>query len=537
VNRTRVAAAPRATRVQVSPLKGMPTSPSPEARPFDREVPVPSDRDALTYALEQSEQRFQLLVRRVNVGVYRASEEGRLVQVNPALVRMLGYSCETELLGLHVKELFADPIEADRFRQRLPRGIVDRVSSRWRRKDGANLTVRLSVREVRDLNAKSSYYDGIVDDVTDRLRQQELLRRTERMACLGATLAGVAHELNNPLAAILGFAQLLLKKDVDAEARLALETIDHEAGRAGRIVRDLLTLVRKREAERRVRINLNDIVGYIVGTRRYALETHGIACDLLLDAQLPAIVGDRTQLEQVLLNLLNNAEQAIRSARDEGGRVRIRTRTEGPNAVLEIEDDGPGVPSDSRERIWDPFWTTKGLVAGTGLGLTVVRDILAGHGGDIRVENVNGARGVQGARFVIRLPGVCGPVSPLEDFAESAARALDVLVVDPDAQSSGFLTAFLGSRGHAAVAAQDLEYATRLANHLTFDAVICDASVAGGGPVLEQFRTKPGCASARFIITAGDPESTAKLRVPLPPSTALVMRPYDLEELRVLLED
>ena len=515
----------------------MATFPSPEARSYDREIPIASDREALTYALEQSEERFQLLVRRVNVGVYRASEEGRLVEVNPALVRMLGYACESELLGLQLRDLFADPLEADRFRQRLPRGIIDRVSSRWKRKDGTCLTVRLSVREVRDLSAKASFYDGIVDDITDRLRQQELLRRTERMACLGATLAGVAHELNNPLAAILGFAQLLMKKDVDAEARLALETIDHEAGRAGRIVRDLLTLVRKREAERRVRISLNEIVDYIVGTRRYALETHGIACVSDLDPQLPVVVGDRTQLEQVVLNLLNNAEQAIRSAHDDGGTVRIRTRGEGPNAVLELEDDGPGVPNEARERIWDPFWTTKGLAAGTGLGLTVVRDIVAGHGGDIRVENVVGTPGTQGARFVVRLPGVCGPVSPLDDFAESAVRALDVLVVDPDGQSSGFLTAFLGSRGHAAVAAHDIEYATRLANHLTFDAVICDASVAAGGPGLEQFRSTPGCASARFIITAGDPESTAKLRVPLPPATALVMRPYDLEELRVLLED
>lgn len=515
----------------------MATSPSSEARPYEREIPVASDRESLTYALEQSEQRFQLLVRRVSVGVYRASEEGRLVEVNPALVRMLGYPCESELLGLHLRDLFADPVEADRFRQRLPRGIVDRVSSRWKRKDGTCLTVRLSVREIRDLNSKSSFYDGIVDDVTDRLRQQEMLRRTERMACLGATLAGVAHELNNPLAAILGFAQLLMKKEVDPESRLALETIDHEAGRAGRIVRDLLTLVRKREAERRVRVNLNEIVAYIVGTRRYALETHGITCVLDLESQLPVIVGDRTQLEQVILNLLNNAEQAIRSANEEGGSVRVRTRTEGPNAVFEIEDDGPGVPNEARERIWDPFWTTKGLVAGTGLGLTVVRDIVAGHGGDIRVENISGPRGAQGARFVVRLPGVCGPVSPLEDFAEAAARALDVLVVDPDVQSSGFLTAFLGSRGHATVAAHELEYATRLASHLAFDAVICDASFAAGGPALDQFRAAPGCASARFIITAGDPESTAKLRVPLPPATALVMRPYDLEELRVLLED
>jgi len=512
----------------------MPTSPPPEARPYDREIPIASDRETLTRALERSEERFQLLVRRVQVGVFRAASDGQLLEVNPAIVRMLGYACENEVLGLQMqRDLFADPADADRFRQKLARAPIDRLSTRWKRKDGTCLTVRLSIREVHD--GKALFYDGIADDVTDRLRQQELLRRTERMACLGATLAGVAHELNNPLAAILGFAQLLMKKGVDAEARLALETIDHEAARAGRIVRDLLTLVRKREAERRVRISLNEIVGYIVGTRRYALETHGIACLSTADPQLPAVVGDRTQLEQVVLNLLNNAEQAIRSTREDGGRVQIRTRTDGPNAVLEIEDDGAGIPDEARERIWDPFWTTKGFAAGTGLGLTVVRDIVASHGGDIRVENVVGSQGPSGARFVVRLPAACGSALPTEDLSESAARAIDVLVIDPDGQNSAFLTAFLGSRGHAALAAQDLEYAARLANHLSFDAVICDASVAG--PVLEQIRPTAGCAAARFIITAGDPESTAKLRLPLPPSTALVMRPYDLEELRVLLED
>jgi PAS domain S-box-containing protein len=509
-----------------------------ESRPYDREIPIGSDRDALTHALAQSEERFQRLVHRVHVGVFRASADGQLLEANPALVRMLGYACESDLLGLQLqRDLFADAAEGERFCQKLTRAPINRVSTRWKRRDGTSVTVRVSVREIRDEDSKVSFYDGIVDDVTDRLRQQELLRRTERMACLGATLAGVAHELNNPLAAILGFAQLLMKKDVDAEARLALETIDHEASRAGRIVRDLLTLVRKRDTERRVRISLNEIVGYIVGTRRYALETHGIACISCADPQLPVVVGDRTQLEQVVLNLLNNAEQAVRSTREVGGHVQIRTLADGANAVLEIEDDGPGIPDDARERIWDPFWTTKGFASGTGLGLTVVRDIVAGHGGDIRVETVVGPDGQTGARFVVRLPGVCGQASPADEFTEAAVRALDVLVVDPDAQSSGFLTAFLGSRGHAALAAPDLEYATRLANHLSFDAVVCDASATSGGSALEAFRSSAGCAAARFIITAGDPESTAKLRLPLPPATALVMRPYDLEELRILLED
>lgn len=509
---------------------------------YDREVTLPPEKEELSHALAQSEERFQRLVRRLSVAVFRASADGRVVEANAALARMLGFGHDSEVRGLDLaRDVFADPLECERVRLRVARGPIDRVSARWKRKDGSRLTVRLSLRALHDEHGRVAFYDGLADDVTDRLRQQELLRRTERMACLGATLAGVAHELNNPLAAILGFAQLLLRKNMDAEARLALETIDHEAARAGKIVRELLTLARKREAERRGRVNLNEVVTYIVGTRRYALETHGIACETLLDPHAPPVVGDRTQLEQVVLNLLNNAEQAIRMAREEGGRVQIRTRAEGASAVLEIEDDGPGVPDETRERIWDAFWTTKGAGAGTGLGLTVVRDIIAGHGGEITIAPATRRddRSVEdGACFVIRLPGLYSSDSlPADSLAETATHALDILVIDPDAQSAGFLTAFLSSRGHAALAAHSIEYAMHLADHLTFDAVICDSRLAQGNAVLDALRSAAGCVDARFIIAAGDAESTARLAFPLPASMTLVMRPYDLEELRLLLED
>jgi PAS domain S-box-containing protein len=516
----------------------MPPSQSTNSHRFEREITIVPERgdDALSRALEESEERFRRLVHRVGVGVFRASVDGRFVEANPALVRMLGYAEETDLCQLTMaRDVFADASECDRLRSRLARGPVERLSTRWKRSDGACLTVRLSVRTILDADG-DALIDGIVEDLTDRLHHQEALRRTERMACLGATLAGVAHELNNPLAAILGFAQLLLKKEMDEESRLALETIDHEASRAGRIVRDLLTLARKPEGERRGRINLNDVVTYIVGTRRYALETHGIACLSTLAPSLPAVAGDRAQLEQLVLNLLNNAEQAIRASEGDAGRVAIRTRVEGAAVVLEVEDDGPGIPDETRDRIWEPFWTTKALGAGTGLGLTVVRDIVGSHGGEITVarSGENGERA--GARFVVRLPALVGRGAAVEP-REAAVRALDVLVVDADFQSAGFLTAFLSSRGHAALAAQNVEYALRLAEHLTFDAVICDSSLAAGKAVLGALRSAAGCAEARFIVAAGDAASTARLPFPLPPATDLVMRPYDLEELRILLED
>jgi nitrogen-specific signal transduction histidine kinase len=401
--------------------------------------------------------------------------------------------------------------------------------------DGTGITVRLTARAVHDDSGRLVAYEGIAEDVNDRLRQQELLRRSERMASLGATLAGVAHELNNPLAAILGFAQLLLKKGPDAEARVALETIDHEASRAGKIVRDLLTLARKREVERRIRVNLNEVVRYIVRTRSYALETHGITCQSSFESDLPAVCADPAQIEQVVLNLINNAEQAIRSTRDEGGHIYISTRVEGDSTVLEVDDDGPGVAEHLRGQIWDPFWTTRESGDGTGLGLAIVRDIVVDHGGEIELDRAPGHLG--GARFVVRLPIAPGDAPDNNGSARAARRALDVLVVDPDPKSLNFLTAFLASRGHAALVAADVDDAVHLADHLAFDAVICDAGVAGSGATLGAFRAAAGCTGARFIVVAGNAASTAQLLLPLPPAARIIMRPYDLEELRVLLED
>ena len=174
----------------------------------------------------------------------------------------------------------------------------------------------------------------------------------------------------------------------------------------------------------------------------------------------------------------------------------------------------------------------------TGLGLTVVRDIVSSHGGEISIAVPIGGDVRDGARFVVRLPALhCRSAHDFDILDQQATRALDVLVVDSNTQNTAFLAAFLSSRGHAALTASDIGYALHLADHLPFDAVICDSSIANGNAELAALRAAPGCLNARFIVAAGDAKSMTRLTFPLPPATGLVMRPYDLEELRVLLED
>lgn len=451
---------------------------------------------------------------------------------------MLGYESAEELLALDLAtDLYLDPEERDRLVHR-PVSAAHPIWSecRWKRRDGSAITVKLSVLPSFDAEGVVQFYDGIAEDVTERLRHDELLRRSERMASLGTTLAGVAHELNNPLAAIMGFAQLLLKKPWPAEDRSALDTINHEAIRSATIVKDLLAMARKREGERRIATDVNDIVGYIVRTRRYQLESAGIVCTVELQPNLPLVLGDRAQLEQVMRNLLNNAEHALLPQtqgehRSNPAQIRLRTRHDERDVIIEVEDNGPGVPKEIRSHIWDPFWTTKDEGEGTGLGLAVVHGIVIEHGGSVSI----GESTKSGACFEVRLPIAKESVVPTS--VGQAPLPLDVLVVDPGATDLMFVERFLTSRGHAVINAGSGELALRLAAQTSFDAVLCDARLLGrdGIRIADALRATPGCARARFVLSAPAQDDVRDLPVPFGGATA-VTRPYDVEELRRLIE-
>jgi len=363
-------------------------------------------------ALRASEERYRTLIERAAYGIFLAAPDGRFIEMNPALLAMLAYERPEELREAIVwRDVFHDAAEGERVRDMAAdSSLPSWIETHWRRRGGAPLTARLSLRAVRSQDGRIAWFEGIAEDVTDRRRQEELLRRSERMATLGSTIAGIAHELNNPLAAIMGFAQILLTRPLGEEDRSAVETINEEAGRTARIVKNLLLLLRRREQEHRAPVDLNEIVGYVVRARQGA-ASDAPALELQLSAPLPATIGDRSQLEQMVSHLLDNAEQA---ARDGNGHrtacVVVRTRADGDEVVLEIEDSGPGIPAEALSRIWDPFWTTRGEGQGPGLGLSIVQSIVSRHGGTVEAQNA--ADG--GARFTVRLPAHSGE-EPFEE--------------------------------------------------------------------------------------------------------------------------
>jgi PAS domain S-box-containing protein len=460
-----------------------------------------------------------------------------LLDGNSALASILGYAHATELIGVNLSdEVFLNPIDADCVLGKRSVGSYSEwTNTRWRRRDGSPITVRVAVLTTLDDRDRVIALDGIVDDITERQRRDELLRRTERMASVGTTLAGVAHELNNPLAAIIGFAQLLLRRPLSPDDRTALEAINHEALRSANVIRSLLAMVRRKDGERRVAANVNDILGYIVRTRRYALETAGIACRVDLDPALPLVRGDRAQLEQVILNLIRNAEQAllpgVEARRPAPAWVHLRTWHDESDVVIEVEDNGPGVAESEAPRIWDAFWTTKDEGEGTGLGLSVAHSIVVDHGGTITLEKTP----ARGAKFVIRLP-----IAPLTDSAslgEKASRALDVLVVESAAEDVAFVERFLTSRGHAVICPGTPEAAVTLANHTAFDVMLCDMqlNLRDGSSVARALRSTTGGARSRMVLSA-PPDAGADSIGGSIDNAIPATRPYDVEELRRLIE-
>jgi len=512
-----------------------------------------TDRERTEEALQQSEERYRSLIERAYYGIYRSSADGRFLEVNPAMVKLLGYESAEELMRVDVASLYADPADRQKLVDAAHRheNIPESLELRWVTRDRRPITVRSTTQARYGPDGTFEYFEGIVEDVTDRRRQEEMLRRSERMAGLGTTLAGVAHELNNPLTAVIGFAQIMAKTPRDEEDRIGLETIHREALRASRIVKDLLTFSRRQDGTRVAPIDLNAVIEYILSTRRYALETRGVRCILSLDQSLPPVAGDRSQMEQVLLNLLVNAEHALNDALDapatmpgDGsprGAIGISTEREGDDIVLQISDTGCGIAPEDLTRIWDPFWTTKQEGEGTGLGLSVVHGIVSAHGGTIEVSSDVGG----GTTFTIRLP--VAPDAPAVKrvtstglvVGESAANPLDILVVDDETSITAFLSQYLGSRGHAVLAAHSGSEAVTLAKQSAFDVVVCDLRMPGmdGIETMRALRSLPQGARARYVLSTGATISSAvRDAVDALPVNAIVPKPYDIEQLRRAVE-
>jgi PAS domain S-box-containing protein len=367
-------------------------------------------------------------------------------------------------------------------------------------------------------------------DVTERTQAEQALRQTEKLAAMGSLLAGVAHELNNPLSVILGQAELLRRTAGSGPLAQKADQIVEAAGRCASIVGNFLALARQRPPERR-RVALNEVVREVLDIVTYPLRMDGVDVVLDLDPELPVLVGDPHQLHQVVLNLITNAQDAMRGA--DGPRMMVvATSFDEPSArvVLEVSDTGPGIPPDVRSRLFEPFFTTKPPGQGTGLGLSLCQGIVENHGGRIHAESEEG----QGALFRVELPLELrrdadhdgGPA------AEAREKGGKILVVDDEAHVAAVLAEMLAVDGHRIDVAPNGALALDRLREGAYDLVLSDIRMPeldGLGLYQEVRRLHPEMAR-RFVFLTGDRLSTETGKFLATAGAPSLGKPFHLDE-------
>jgi PAS domain S-box-containing protein len=469
---------------------------------------------------------FARLFDSVHEGVYIgtiAPQATATIAANPHLKLIFGFAAEAREGDVRPfdEERFLDPSARSALIERLTiDGAVSDYLLRLRRADGTPIWVEVTAHAARARKDGTIRIDALVRDISERKKLDDETRdlyhqllQAEKMAALGQTISGVAHELNNPLATILSWAERLsTRTTLEPAVRRGLETILSESERAARIVRNLLTFARKRQTTRAM-VDVNQVARETLALRAYEQRVTNVRVIDALAAGLPQAFADGHQVQQVLLNLIINAEQAMLAANGRGTLV-IRTWHDMDRelVVVEINDDGPGIPEELQPKIFDPFFTTKEIGQGTGLGLTVAYAIVQEHGGRIRLESKAG----EGASFFVELPvtGVKRPAAPpaLGRAVGSGPVAphASILVVEDETHLARAVADALRDAGYVVEHAADGEDALAIVRTRQHDLVVCDLKmprVDGRAFFAMLARARPTLAR-RVIFVTGDVAGT-----------------------------
>ena len=385
----------------------------------------------------------------------------------------------------------------------------------------------------------------LFEDQSEKRRLHDQLLQSEKMSAIGQLIAGVAHDLNNPLASVVGFSDLL-GEAADVPPRLAepLAMIRQEAERASAIVRNLLSFARRQEGERQLQ-SIRPILESTHQLLKNQLLAARIELTLEFEPGLPEVEVHANQIKQVLVNIINNAAQAIISTRatEGGGKIQIVTKCEPDGLSVHISDNGPGIPEAVAQRVFEPFFSTKSEGEGTGLGLSICLGIVKEHGGSVTVDP-GGAGSGRGATFTVELPtGVRTELRPLAAGAETQPvpperlEHLRVLVVDDEPHILHYMQATLESWGHEVVLARDGSQALKRALMQPFDLIICDLRMPrlGGREMFHTLARMHPTVADRIIFATGDTVRGDTLQFLEELGRPFLQKPFKLDALRRVL--
>ncbi|MGF1625193.1 MAG: PAS domain S-box protein [Alphaproteobacteria bacterium] len=503
------------------------------------------ERRQAEQAIRDNEARMRAIVEAALDAIVTIDASGAILEFNSAAERIFGYRRE-EVLGKPVGDTIVPPAQREAHRTGMarylatnaPRLIGQRNELDALRADGSTFPAELTMTELK--LGERQLFTAFIRDLTEARRleqemgqQRERLHQSEKLGALGSLLAGVAHELNNPLSVVVAQATLLEETATDEKIAARGVRIRNAAERCAKIVRTFLAMARQRPQQRKL-VRIGETVADALGLLSYGLRTSSISVSCDLPEDLPEIWADGDQVNQVLTNLIVNAQQAMADIPGER-RLVIAARHE-PDAALvriEVRDSGIGVAPTIRPRIFDPFFTTKPTGIGTGVGLSVCHGIVTSHGGAITVDDAPEG----GARFVVELPvGApdAAPAPAAEPASPAAAADRRVLVVDDEAEIASTLAEILVLDGLAVDVAESGEAALHRIASRSYDAILSDLRMPGlDGPALygRLDRERPDLAR-RMIIVTGDTLNPAAQTFLARSGLPCLEKPFDPADVR-----
>jgi two-component system NtrC family sensor kinase len=373
----------------------------------------------------------------------------------------------------------------------------------------------------------------VFEDQTERRRLQEQLIQSEKMSAIGQLIAGVAHDLNNPLASVVGFSDFLAEAgEVPPQLVEPLQVIRQEAERAATIVKNLLSFARSQEGERKLQ-PIKPILTSTVALLSNQLMANKVEATLEVEPDMPDVEVNANQIKQVFVNLINNANQAIASDA-QSGRIWISAKHVRDGVAVSITDSGPGMSEEIAAHVFEPFFTTKGEGHGTGLGLSICQGILKEHGGRVTLETRPGA----GATFVVELPTGAQPPRVEEAPAPvTEGKPLRILVVDDEPHILYYMRATLESWGHSVEVASDGAYALERTIAGDFDVIICDLRMPhlSGREMYQKLARQDPRSAERIIFATGDTVRGDTLQFLEGLGRPYLHKPFTLAELRAAL--
>jgi PAS domain S-box-containing protein len=476
------------------------------------------------------------------IGVF--DSQGRYTYVSPRIQEIMGYPAQS-LIGTSIGTR-AHPDDQARMAE-IFRSIVSgqapnaQIEYRTRHMDGTWRTFRASAAPLFDEVGNISGVVASARDVTELKLFESELAQKDKFTAMGQMMAGAAHELNNPLTAILGVGELIRERATDDASRRHAEVILKQARRAAGIVQNLLDFARP-SAQGRRNLRLDEILREALQSQQASLQQKNIAVEFESAPDLPLVAADKKLLSQIFQNIITNAEQAISSARDHGA-LKISIAHANAKLCVTFADDGPGISPEIIGKIFDPFFTTKRPGGGSGLGLTICLAVTKEHGGTIEVHSVLGAGSVFQVFFPVveELPQKPRPLTPtrIASPANEALRGHSVLVVDDEESIREIVEEGLSSRGMTVETAGSSEEAlSRLAAN-SYEIILCDMNLPGrhGDELFVRLRVPAGKSMPRFVFMTGDMLELSVLKQFGDKGAQVLQKPFHVAVLAKLLAE